>query len=142
MNKETDDRLSLHILIREKFFLNKVGPAVFAVGFSSALPDWEQENSESLLKSLLAVPAVGAVVDLEEDSFDMMAVIRGLRADDRFGDLPILAYCSHEKTELVAEAEAMGAQTVARSTFAADLARILMALLGDGEEEAGKERGS
>lgn len=105
----------------------------------SSLPDWEQEDLESLLETLLVVPAVGAVVDLEEDSFDMVGLIRGLRADDRFGDLPVLAYCSHENTELVAEAEALGAQTVARSTFAADLARILMALLGDGEEDPEKE---
>ncbi len=133
MTKETDDRPPFHTLIREKFFLNKVEPAIFAVGVRSSVPDWELEDLAGLVENLLSVPAVGAVVDLEEEAFDMLEVIRGLRGDVRFGDLPILGYCSHEKTDLVAAAEALGVETVARSTFAADLARILMALLGTGE---------
>jgi len=115
-----------HAVIGEKFFLGKVEPAILALGWEAFVPDFEK----NILEQIIANPGSGAVIDLEEDSVDILSLLKDLQTSEATKNLPLLCYCSHELEDLIESAEAIGIKVVPRSVFAANLVRMLMELVG------------
>ncbi len=123
----------VHLLIHEDFFLTKVDAAVRALEKEPLVPSW----NEDVLEQLAVAPDAEVVVDLELDAIDVPALLRAVRADSRTAGLQILGYCSHNLTELIDQAQGLGVQVVVRSTFAANLVRLLQELFRSSAEPAG-----
>lgn len=116
-------------MITEDFFWEKVDGTLRALAQTPVSPDWGRD----LLSQIKDQQGVALVVDLEEESFCGIELLAALRQDPATAKLPVLAYGSHEKGDLLAEAGALGAIVVARSTFASSLVRILQDLCTGGE---------
>ncbi|PCH78974.1 MAG: hypothetical protein COB96_04840 [Planctomycetota bacterium] len=126
MTPATNSLPVFHTLISEKFFLDKVEPAIQALGWQPVAPDWEQ----AILPQIAANPGLGVVLDLEEDTVDMLVLIKELQENHQTAAIPILGYSSHEREDLIEAATAAGITVVQRSIFAANLVRVLMELVG------------
>jgi len=114
----------VHVLISEPFFWDKVKGTLLALGREPRQPDWERP----VLEQLLAEPGAGLVVDLECERIAALTLLQRLRRDPASRGLPILAYCSHLRRDLIHGARRMGLEVVPRSTFAANLVRLLQDL--------------
>lgn len=119
----------VHVLVSDAFFWDKVEGTLRALEKNPRSPEWE----EDVFGQVAHEPGVGIVVDLEDEKFEALAVLQQVRDDPRTQGLPILAYCSHLRLDLIDAAEGLGAQVVPRSTFAANLVRLLMDLAGPAE---------
>lgn len=124
-------------MIAEEFFWEKVDGTLRALTRTPVTPDWAQE----VLPQVVADPGVAVVLDLEVEGVQAIELLQGLREDPSTADIPILAYGSHERQDLLQKAEALGAQVVARSTFASSLVRILQELCQNGENGGPAEAG-
>ena len=73
--------------------------------------------------------ASGLVVDLNLSTADALDLTRRVKSE--FATLPIVAFCAHVQTELIAQAGEAGAdQVLPRSTFTEQLPQILRRLSG------------
>lgn len=126
MTPNTNSLPVFHTVISEKFFLDKVEPAIQALGWQPLAPDWEQ----GILAQISANPGLGVVLDLEEDTVDTLALVKELQDNPQTAAIPILGYSSHEREDLIEAATAAGITVVQRSIFAANLVRVLMDLVG------------
>ncbi|MDP6849773.1 MAG: hypothetical protein QGH51_01705 [Planctomycetota bacterium] len=123
-----------HLLLSEKFFLGKIEPAIQALGWEARTPNWDGD----LLEQLSVAGSMGVILDLEREGSDNLLLAKDLMENKPTADLPILAYGSHEKVELLEAARALGLTVVIRSEFAANLVRVLMELVGmSGQQEPG-----
>lgn len=114
----------VHVLVSEDFFLEKVVGAVRALERHPLVPDW----AGSVPAQVAGHPAAEMVVDLEVEEVDVLGLLRGLRADARTRDMRVLGYCSHNLKDLITSAQALGVRVYVRSTFAANLVRLLQDL--------------
>ncbi|MBL7007870.1 MAG: hypothetical protein ISR76_02650 [Planctomycetes bacterium] len=125
---------AVHLLISEDFFLGKVDAAARALERGPVVPDWDQP----ILEQIAQRPHAEMVMDLELDRLKVSDLLRELRQDPRTREMAILGYCSHNLTQLITQAQGLGVQVVARSTFAANLVRLMQELFrpasGAGEE--------
>ena len=108
-----------------------------ALGKIAMAPDWEGD----VLAHLQAHESIAMVVDLENEHLDMVELLKKFRENGAHAELPILAFASHEREDLLTAATDLGATSVARSTFASSLVRILQNLCAtdpdnDGQAEA------
>ena len=125
----------VHVLISEEFFWNKVSNALVGLEREPRCPDWEGD----VKSQILANPGVALVADLEEVRIDTLNLISQLRQEEGIPDLPMLGYCSHEKSELLDAAKALGLEVIPRSTFAASLVRVLNDLKLEPDENIEEE---
>ncbi len=125
---EVDRRAPVHLLIHEDFFLDKVDAAVRALEKEPVVPVWE----EDVLEQVLRLPEVEMVLDLECEALEVVPLLERLRADERGAGMAVLGYCSHSSKDLIEKAQALGVDVVARSTFAANLVRLLQQLFRGG----------
>ena len=119
----------VHVLVSDPFFWEKVEGTLRALEKRPLSPDWERDVFEQVVVD----PGVGMVLDLEDDRFDALGLLRKLHAHDSTQGVPVLAYCSHLRHDLIQAARELGAEVVPRSTFAANLVRLLMDLAGPAE---------
>jgi|TARA_B100000959_G_scaffold88553_4_gene93961 CheY-like chemotaxis protein len=126
LNEESSSPPIFHLLLSEKFFIGKIDPAIQALGWEGRVPDWDGD----LLGQLTAPGSIGAVLDLEDENRDNLLLAKELRENKLTANLPILAYSSHEREDLLDAAREIGVTVVIRSTFAANLVRVLMELVG------------
>lgn len=132
MDEEPTEELPIvHVLVEEDFFWEKVDSTLRALAKEPFTPDWQGD----VLKQLQAAEATAAVVDLENEAIQALEVVRLLRESGE-GSIPVLAYASYDREDLLREAEELGALTVARSTFASSLVRLLQELTADDEDAA------
>lgn len=134
MDEQENEPLPIvHVLVEEDFFWEKVDSTLRALAKDPFTPDWQGD----VAAQLRAVNGTAAVIDLENEAVQPLDIVRGLR-DEKGGHaaLPVLAYASYDREDLLREAEAMGARTVARSTFASSLVRLLQELTAE-DEDAG-----
>jgi len=83
---------------------------------------------ETLMDAVAATPPHLVVVDLDRSQMDPMAAIRQLRAhpDAAISRVPIVAYVSHVRGDLIDAAREAGATLVlARSAFVAKLPELM-----------------
>lgn len=119
-------RPTVHVLVAEAFFRNRIVDTLTALVLAPAVADMEAEVEE-LFETVASAPAQGAVVDLENESQDTVALVARLKADPRTSEWHWLCYCAPENEELVAAAARQGLEAVPRSTFASSLVRLLQA---------------
>lgn len=129
MTEESEPRSAVHLLVSEAFFLDKLEGTLTALGRQPIVPDWGKDLQEQVL----AEPAMAIVIDLENEEVEMLSILQKFRAHPQIREIPTLAYCSHGRNDLVQQVEQMGVQVVLRSTFAANLVRLLMDLGASGE---------
>jgi len=123
-------------VIAERFFLSKVEPAIRALGWDAVIPDYEGDVQSQIASS----QPIGIVLDLENEAIDTLDLAQCLRGDPALNELPVLGYASHERPDLLEQGREIGIQVVPRSTFAGNLVRVLMDLVGqplDHEGEGG-----
>ncbi|HEX9793709.1 MAG TPA: hypothetical protein VGC54_06960 [Planctomycetota bacterium] len=143
MSEENAPLPVVYVLVAERFFWDKVEGTLRALEQRPVRPDWATEVFQQMLE---AEPA-GMVADLENDRVDVLTLIAQMRQNDAMRELPILAYCSHQCHDLIEAADGLGAHVVPRSTFAANLVRLLMDLCrregsdGATDAHAGGSRG-
>ncbi len=130
-SSDESPRPVVHVLIDEAFFRDRAVAALQALQIQALLPaDWP-EDVAALVERVAAVPAAGAVVDLEAEAFSGVDVAAALRADPRCSGWHLLCYSGGEDEVLDARAVAAGLEVVPRSSFAANLVRLLGAFRGD-----------
>jgi len=123
--EELEDLLRpVYLLISEDFFLEKVAAAARALERKPVVPDWDQD----VLEQIAADPDAEVVIDLELDRLEVPGFLPLLRTDPRTKEIPVLGYCSHNLTDLIDQAQGLGVEAVVRSTFAANLVRLLQEL--------------
>lgn len=130
---ETESLPIVLVLVEENFFWEKVESTLRALAKEPFTPDWSGE----VAAQVMGMNAQAALVDLENEAIQPLELVRDLRAEDR-GDrepLPVLAYASYDREDLLQQAEALGARTVARSTFASSLVRLLQEVTAEEEED-------
>ena len=128
----------VHVLIAEPFFWDKVETTLSALGKLALAPDWEGD----VLEQLRAAEPIAMVVDLENEQIEAIEILKSYRANGANAELPILAYASHEREDLLEAATELGAQSVARSTFASSLVRILQNLCATDSDNGGQAEAS
>ena len=114
----------VHVLITEDFFLGKVGAAARALERNPMVPTWD----EDVMEQVVCLPEAEMVLDLELEGLDVLSFLRQLRADARTQGMAVLGYSSHNLTELIEQAQGLGVQVVVRSSFAANLVRLMQDL--------------
>lgn len=130
---ENPDLKVIYVLVEEDFFWEKVDSTLRALTCEPFTPQWDGD----ILQQLHGVAGKGAVVDLENEGIQALEIVADLRSPDRpGGPLPVLAYASYDREDLLQASERLGALTVARSTFASSLVRLLQDLTRDDEDEA------
>ena len=95
-----------------------------------------------MLEQLRAAEPIAMVVDLENEQIEAIEILKSYRANGANAELPILAYASHEREDLLEAATELGAQSVARSTFASSLVRILQNLCATDSDNGGQAEAS
>ncbi|RMH02782.1 MAG: hypothetical protein D6702_07735 [Planctomycetota bacterium] len=123
-NRDQNDRPRVHVLIHEDFFQEKVVGAVRALGREPRVPAWDAD----LLEQVAADPEAAMVLDLELETTPVLPFLAALRQDPATEGMAILGYCSHNLRDLIAAAQDLGVQVSTRSTFAANLVRLLQDL--------------
>ena len=73
-------------------------------------------------------------MDLENEAIQALDIVQTLLEQGE-GGIPVLAYASYDREDLLRAAEELGAMTVARSTFASSLVRLLQELTAEDEDE-------
>lgn len=130
MDEEQTEQLPIvHVLVEEDFFWEKVDSTLRALAMDPFTPDWQGD----VLGQLRSAEAVAAVIDLENAAIHSIELVQMLREGED-GGLPVLAYASYDREDLLREAEELGAMTVARSTFASSLVRLLQELTAEDED--------
>lgn len=124
----------VHVLISEPFFWDKVETTLSALGKLAIAPDWEGD----VLAQLQSKEPVAMVIDLENERVDSVALLKNYRENGAAAELPILAFASHEREDLLTAATDLGATSVARSTFASSLVRILQNLCATDPDNGGQ----
>lgn len=134
MDEQENEPLPIvHVLVEEDFFWEKVDSTLRALAKSPFTPDWQGD----VAAQLRAVHGTAAVIDLENEAVQPLEIVQELRASKgKQVALPVLAYASYDREDLLRKAEALGARTVARSTFASSLVRLLQELTAE-DEDAG-----
>jgi len=117
------------VLISEDFFWEKVEGTLRALARRPVRPE-PGSSAARLRESLAEMRPVALVADLEDEDLPVLEILAVLREEEAGGGLPVLGYCSHQRRDLQQAAEGLGAQVVPRSTFAANLVRLLMELTG------------
>jgi len=112
------------VLVSEDFFRNRICTTLNAVGHDAVVLEVGEDMGD-YQERILEATTLGLVIDLEEEDFDALAVLPVLLADPRSDNWTFMAFCSHEKEELIAGATALGVEVVPRSTFASNLVRLL-----------------
>jgi len=114
------------VAVSDVFFLAKVHDAVKQAGAELKLARTVEEG--------LAAAWAGAdmvVVDLNDQGLAALELVGALRAEEAFGELPIVGFLSHVQVDLKAQAEEAGVtEVVARSVFSAKLPEILGRYVG------------
>ena len=136
MTEETAQEDVVHVLVTENFFRERIDAALQALKRRPSSPDLGSETD--VFDQIVPTEAIGLVADLEDDQIEILPLLARIRSSESTSDLDILAYCSHHRQDLIQAAEALGAQVVPRSTFAANLVRLLMGL---GPEEPDPQGG-
>jgi len=113
---------SVLILVAEAFFRNRIDTTLKAVGREPFVVDPEVED---LAESLLSLNTLGIVIDLEDKDCDAPAILEALRADPRAADWRFIVYSALEDEALIARGIAAGVEVIPRSTFAANLVRLM-----------------
>jgi hypothetical protein len=126
MPEEPEESLgpAVVVLVSEDFFRDRICTTLNAVGHDAVVLA-VGEDIVDFQERILQATSLGLVIDLEEEDFDALAVLPALLADDRSNSWTFMAFCSHEKEELIAGAAALGVEVVPRSTFASNLVRLL-----------------
>lgn len=122
-DEQPDPRISrpIVVLISDLFFETRIretarqlGVAIRVISAADDLADVFRDAS-------------GLVVDLNLSTADALDVLRRVKSE--FAALPIVAFCAHVQTELIAQASEAGADRVLpRSTFTEQLPQILREL--------------
>ena len=128
----------VHVLISEPFFWDKVETTLSALGRVALVPEWEGD----ILQQLLAQDPIAMVVDLENEHLDAVGMLKKYLESGAPADLPVLAFASHEREDLLTTATELGATSVARSTFASSLVRILQNLCATESDNGGQVEAS
>jgi CheY-like chemotaxis protein len=110
------------VLVTETFFRDRIETTLRAVGREPVLVD---PAAEDMLEKVLASGALGLVIDLEDESCDAPTVLEALRADERTASWHFVGFSAHEDDDLMARGAAAGVEVVPRSTFAANLVRLM-----------------
>jgi len=131
LDEEPTEQLPIvHILVEEDFFWEKVDSTLRALAKEPFTPNWQGD----VLEQLASVDATAAVVDLENEAIQALDIVQTLLEQGE-GGIPVLAYASYDREDLLRAAEELGAMTVARSTFASSLVRLLQELTAEDEDE-------
>lgn len=106
----------------DMIFAARLREAASAVGTDLLLArkpqDWLQQARDRKPRLL--------VLDLDTRSLDPVALISETKADPLLRDIPIIAYVSHVREDIIAEAQHAGADRVmARGAFAKNMQHIL-----------------
>ncbi len=112
------------VLVSEDFFRNRICTTLNAVGHDAVVLDVGDDIAD-FQERILQATTLGLVIELEEEDFDALAVLPALLADERTNSWTLMAFCSHEKEELISGAAALGVDVVPRSRFASNLVRLL-----------------
>lgn len=120
------------VLVTEDFFSDRISTTLTALGRDAVRPRLD----ENLLETVLATDCLGVVVDLEDENFDALTLLQGLRESPKTADWTFLSFCSYDDEEQMAKATALGLSVVPRSTFALNLVRKLQ------EFEPGEDQNS
>lgn len=113
---------SVLLLVSEAFFQDRITTTLKAVGREPIQVDPEVEN---FVEGMLSQPALGVVIDLEDQTCDAPAALEALRADKRTADWHFIVFSAHEDDGLIARGLAAGVEVIPRSTFAANLVRLM-----------------
>jgi hypothetical protein len=125
----------VHVLVSEDFFWERVVGTLRALRKEPHTPQLADATAEAVFEQIADRPAIGAVLDLEDGAFNALSVLRRILKDKRTRGWTLVVYCSHENKELQAAATALGQVVVPRSTFAANLVKVLQAFgLPDAKE--------
>jgi CheY-like chemotaxis protein len=109
-------------LTADLMFGARVKSAAEAVGASVRLV----RTSPELLSLAHDLSPRLVIIDLDARSLDPVALIRELKADPATAFIPILAYVSHVRADLIDAARLAGVdQVMARGAFARELPNIL-----------------
>ena len=95
-----------------------------------------------MLQQLLAKEPIAMVVDLENEHLDAVDMLKKYLESGAPAELPILAFASHEREDLLTAATELGATSVARSTFASSLVRILQNLCASDSDNGSQAEAS
>ena len=109
------------VLVTEDFFCDRICTTLTALGREAV----RLSVDEDLLGKVLATDCLGVVVDLEDEQFDALGLLSGLRAAPETSDWTFLSFCSYDDEERMAKATALGLSVTPRSTFALNLVRKL-----------------
>lgn len=118
---------TVHVLVSEDFFWERVVGTLRALRKEPHTPDLSDRTADAVFEQIASRPAIGAVLDLEDASFNALAVLRRILKDKRTRAWTLVVYCSHEAKDVQAAATALGQVVVPRSTLAANLVKVLQA---------------
>jgi chemosensory pili system protein ChpA (sensor histidine kinase/response regulator) len=114
--------------VDDMFFIAKIRAAAEHLGLKTKIA----RDEKAVLDALGEGQPATLIVDLHLRRYDPFALVRNLRADERFRGLQIIGFFSHVQTELQRRAMEAGFDLVlARSVFTRRLPEILQASNGD-----------
>ncbi len=122
-NEQPDPRISnpIVVLISDLIFETKIRETARQLGIPLRVISAADDLAEVFRD------ASGLVVDLNLSTADALDLTRRVKSE--FASLPIVAFCAHVQTELIAQANEAGADRVLpRSTFTEQLPQILREL--------------
>ncbi|MBT3340912.1 MAG: hypothetical protein HOM34_04250 [Planctomycetes bacterium] len=117
--------LILHVLISEDFFQERVVATTLAL---DEVPQVAQFDGD-ILSAVRAEPGSGIVLDLEDEQFDSIEILKQIVKDEILAPLPLLTFCSPECEETLQKAAALGVVVTPRSTFASNIVGMIKALV-------------
>src|SRR5262245_15181782 len=117
-------------LLDNLFFAAKINQAAGLTGFEAVYA----KNADQALEQALATTPSLIIVDLNANTGFPLILIKALKADERFKNIPLIGFVSHVNVELQEQARAAGCDRVmARSVFEQNLIRLLNEMKRDYE---------
>ena len=104
--------------VTDIFFYTKVRDALMAKGYQIERARTQQEVAE---KASATIPSA-FVVNMNDERFNALQALEGLKADARLRAIPILAFVNHEEVDTFNRARALGVtKIVSRNEFSSRL---------------------
>lgn len=104
-------------LCSDLLFTSKIRELSTSLGHTPA----SARDAKTLAEAATGPEAAAAILDLRRP--DALSALEALRA--AAPDLPAIGFCDHERTDLMAQAQALGCRTVTKGQLAAELRRLL-----------------
>jgi len=135
MSETTNDEAPTNIVwgvIHDIMFWSKVKAGLQRTGYPV-----RRIRTDLELMEMLKVETPGVIiVDMGNDAMNAFAVVQTLKEDERYQDIPILAFCNHDDVAAFTRARTLGANNVVTNgVFSVSMDTLVTELMEDNDDE-------